>query len=332
MRAPVEPVVPLFDSYQRRINYLRLSITDRCNFRCLYCMPSEGVEKYSHGEILTFEELLMISKAALSLGISKIRITGGEPLVRKGLLPFLHQLRQLPGLQQLVLTTNGYNLQELAQPLLDAGVERMNISIDSLQADRFEKITRLGTLQRVWDGIVRADALGFPIKLNVVVMRGVNDDEILDFAALTLKHNWSVRFIEYMPTALGSHQRWWLSTDEIYRRINQLYPLEQTSEETLSGPATTYRIRGAKGEIGIISAISCSFCSSCNRVRVTSTGGMRNCLFAEDETDLKPYLQAKDMDALKLAMQTSVHNKPLSHHLMPMDAQTPALRMSQVGG
>ncbi|MCD6527808.1 MAG: GTP 3',8-cyclase MoaA [Desulfuromonas sp.] len=323
---------PLYDRYQRRINYLRLSITDRCNFRCIYCMPSAGVDKCTHGDILSYEKFLMISETALSLGVEKIRITGGEPLVRKGILPFLDQLSSLQGLKQLVLTTNGFNLLQMAGSLREIGIQRLNVSLDTLKPSRFESITRIGTFEPVWNGILHADSLGLPLKLNMVVMKGINDDEIIDFAALTLKYNWSVRFIEYMPNSDGSQQERGLSADDIYQRINAIYPLEKIDSHELAGPASNYRINGARGSIGIISALSCSFCSSCNRIRVTSTGMMRNCLFADSETDLRPYLEVSDREGLKAAIKSNVDKKPRRHHVGWGNNHSPALHMSKVGG
>lgn len=325
-------VEPLYDRYQRRINYLRLSITDRCNFRCIYCMPADGVAKCTHGDILSYEKFMTLSKAALALGVEKIRITGGEPLVRKGILTFLEQLNSLEGLKQLVLTTNGYNLLQTAAPLRDIGIHRLNVSLDTLNAKRFEEITRIGTLEPVWNGILLADSLGLPIKLNMVVMKGVNDDEIADFASLTLRYNWSVRFIEYMPNSDGSQHERGLCADDIYQRIHSVYPLEKIDNQDLAGPASNYKIKGAKGTIGIISALSCSFCSSCNRIRVTSTGMMRNCLFADHETDLRPYLEIGDFEGLKAAIRTSVDEKPRQHHVKWNNNQSSALHMSKVGG
>ena len=332
MMTCAKSATPLVDRYHRSINYLRLSITDRCNFRCVYCMPEQGVTKCSHSDILSFEQLLLVARAAIGLGIGKIRITGGEPLVRKGVLPFVRRLRRLSGLEQLVLTTNGFNLKEMAKPLRDAGVERLNISLDSLKPERFARISRIGALPPVWDGILKATALGLPIKLNVVVLRGVNDDELLDFVALTQHYNWCVRFIEYMPNAQGSHKRWWVPADEIYARISRVYALEPIAHSHLSGPATTYHVQGAQGTVGIISALSCSFCSWCNRIRVTSTGGMRNCLFSPEELDLKPFLDTMDLTALMQAMEQNILQKPPSHNLCSHPAQRNALLMSQVGG
>ena len=331
-------IQPLYDRYQRRINYLRLSVTDRCNFRCIYCMPATGIDKCPHSDILSYEQFFMLAEAALALGVEKIRLTGGEPLIRKGILPFIERLNELPGLQQLVVTTNGFNLLQMAEPLRDIGIRQLNVSLDTLNPHRFEKITRIGSLKPVWDGIILADALSIPIKLNMVVMRGINDDEIADFAALTLRYNWSVRFIEYMPNSDGSQHERGLSANEIYRRIHAIYPLEKIDSHTLDGPATNYRIKGVMGDgavlgtIGIISALSCSFCSSCNRVRVTSTGMMRNCLYAKEETDLRPYLDNCDLAGLKAAIMSDVYKKPRCHHVDWSNNQSSVLHMSKVGG
>lgn len=325
-------VNPLYDRYQRRINYLRLSVTDRCNFRCIYCMPAAGVAKCSHSDVLSYENFNMIAETALALGVEKIRLTGGEPLIRRGILPFIKRLRALPQLKQLVVTTNGNNLLETAQPLRDVGIDRLNVSLDTLRPRRFKKISRIGSLKPVWEGILFADRLGIPLKLNMVVMRGINDDEIEDFAALTLKYNWSVRFIEYMPNADGSQCERGLCADEIYRRINTHYPLRRVESHQLSGPATNYRIPGALGTIGIISALSCSFCSSCNRIRVTSVGMMKNCLFSDYETDLRPYLKCADVEGLKAAIIANVEKKPLHHQVGWGGEVKPQLHMSRVGG
>lgn len=323
---------PLYDRYQRRINYLRLSVTDRCNFRCIYCMPADGVAKCSHDDVLSYEYFYLIAKAAIALGVEKIRITGGEPLIRKGILSFIAQLRTLPELKQLVITTNGFNLHQMARPLSEIGIDQLNVSLDTLNPQRFEQISRIGALPPVWDGIMLAHSLAIPIKLNMVVMRGINDDEIEAFAALSLKYNWSVRFIEYMPNADGSSNERGLCAKEIYARIQAKYPLQKLDSYSLSGPATNYRISGAPGTIGIISALSCSFCSSCNRIRVTSTGKVKNCLFSDDETDLRPYLKSEDMEGLKQAIIANVDDKPLQHAVHWGAGVASSLHMSKVGG
>lgn len=332
--SPVKTPIPMFDSHKRRISYLRLSVTDRCNFRCIYCMPADGIDKCQHSDVLSYEQLIVIAETAVELGIEKIRVTGGEPLIRKGILPFIARLKSIAGLNELVITTNGFNLVQMAQQLDDVGVDCLNISLDTLIPQRFKRISRIGSFAPVWEGILLADKLGIPIKLNMVVMRGINDDEIANFAALSLRYNWSVRFIEYMPNADGSHSERGLCATEIYQRINVKYPLVKIKTHSLSGPATNYRIKGGRGAgtIGIISALSCSFCSSCNRIRVTSTGKMRNCLFADHEVDLRPFLDTDDLLGLKSAISADVAQKPLGHHVGWDDVFMPELHMSKVGG
>jgi GTP 3',8-cyclase len=322
----------LIDSFGRRINYLRLSVTDRCNLRCSYCMPPDGVPKLAHGEMLSYEELLRVAREAVSLGIEKIRITGGEPLVRKGLVGFIEQLAAIPGLKELVLTTNGVLLREMALPLRRAGVQRLNISLDSLNSKTFAGITRGGELHRVLDGIAAAEEAGFPpVKINMVVMRGVNDDEVPDFAALTFQRPCTVRFIEYMPTI---RERGWdslsIAGNEILARIGHHYPLVPLVGSEMAGPARNFKIPGASGAIGIITPISGHFCDSCNRIRVTAAGLVRGCLFAEEGIDLKAYLRQGDNGELREILRRVVTGKPVRHRLA--DEEHASVAMSQIGG
>ncbi|SEA29930.1 cyclic pyranopterin monophosphate synthase subunit MoaA [Desulfuromusa kysingii] len=322
----------LYDSCHRKINYLRLSVTDRCNFRCQYCMPAGGIVKRAHSEVLSFEELLQLAKTAVSLGVEKIRVTGGEPLLRKGILDFLAEIKSIPGLKYLAVTTNGHNLLQTAPRLQQIGLTSLNVSVDSLDPDTFATVTRTGELKPVLDGIRYAHALGIPIKLNVVVMRGINDHEIVNFATLANDYNWSVRFIELMPSSPCNANLKGVSADEIYQTISKQYLLEKLNNNELSGPSQDYKLVGGKGRIGVISAMSCPFCSSCNRIRITSTGGMKNCLFNEEETDLKPYLAAGDLYGLKQAMIENVLLKPEKHHIHWGDSVNPSLQMVSVGG
>lgn len=321
----------LYDSYQRRINYLRLSVTDRCNFKCQYCMPETGSINQMHQDILSYEDLLMVAEVAVSLGVEKIRITGGEPLLREGIIDFLKQLKSLQGLNYLALTTNGYFLFEKATQLFDLGVTSLNVSMDSLDPVNFNAITRTGYFKKVLDGVLHAYQLGIPIKINVVVMKGINDHEILDFTDLAKHYKINVRFIEFMPSSVCASLEG-ISSEAIYRQIATHYQIEKQSNDNHSGPSQDYRIVDGKGRIGIISAISCPFCSSCNRIRVTSKGGMKNCLFSDDETDLKPYLKAGDIAGLKQAILTNVMMKPEKHDVHWGDADNPSLRMASVGG
>ena len=323
----------MIDAHGRKINYLRLSVTDRCNLRCRYCMPADGIPLLPHGEILTYEELFLVARTAVSLGIEKIRVTGGEPLIRKGILEFLTRLNGVPGLRQLVLTTNGLLLEEMAEPLKRAGVQRLNISIDSLVPENFRGITRGGDVSRVRSGIAAAEAAGFPIKLNMVVMRGVNDHEVVDFAALTLDRPYAVRFIEFMPSGAGAD---WHSMvvpgREILDRISKRFDFSGVDRGDLAGPAEDYRIRGAAGTIGVITAVTGHFCDGCNRIRVTASGLARGCLFSEAGTDLKPILRGNDPSELEKVILRIVGTKPGKHRLREKPSGSSTLDMSRIGG
>lgn len=324
----------LIDTYGRRINYLRLSVTDRCNMRCCYCMPAQGVAKLEHKEMLSYEELYKVASACVAQGIEKIRVTGGEPLVRRGLVDFLARLSRVPGLKELVLTTNGLQLEELALPLREAGVARLNISLDSLQPETFARITRGADLNKVLAGIDAAQKAGFgPLKINMVVMRGVNDQEILDFAALTLEKPFTVRFIEYMPTL--KDEGWGAQSmpgSEILARIAERYPLLPLVNSEMAGPARNYKIQGAAGAIGIITPVSGHFCESCNRIRITATGRVRGCLFSDQGVDLKPLLASDDSEALKETLCRIVNQKPGRHHIAEEGAEQSVVNMSRIGG
>jgi cyclic pyranopterin phosphate synthase len=324
----------LTDSLGRQINYLRLSITDRCNMRCFYCMPREGVVKKQHDALLSYEELLLIAETAVAMGIEKIRITGGEPLVRRGLVSFLGKLAAIPGLRHLALTTNGLLLAEMATDLYLAGVQRLNVSLDSLQPSTFSTITRGGHLGRVLAGLDSAEQAGFPPpKINVVIMRGVNDDEILDFADMSRSRGNSIRFIEYMPAVKDEGwQRYCISGEEILQRISARHQLEQIDKGPFAGPSRDYRIPGARGSIGIITAVSGHFCNDCNRIRVTSTGQAKGCLFSDQKTDLLHWLRPPDRKGLTEVLKGIVSGKPERHDISK-DGYTHAnFRMSQIGG
>jgi GTP 3',8-cyclase len=323
----------LFDPHGRRINYLRLSVTDRCNLRCRYCMPPEGVEKVSHSDILSYEELLRIAEAAVSLGIEKVRVTGGEPLVRKGIVDFLERLASLPGLRELVLTTNGLLLPQMAPDLRRAGVKRLNISLDSLRPETFAQMTGGGDLRRVLEGIEAAGAAGFPpVKLNMVVMRGVNDDEILDFVELTEKRPVTVRFIEYMPSLkTPGWDKLVFPGEEILRRVEERFELEPATKSDSEGPSRDFRIRRGTGRIGVITAVSGHFCGDCNRIRVTAEGKARSCLFSDAETDLKPFLRQGGDEELQKALAEIVAGKPDRHRLSEEGGHRP-FTMSKIGG
>lgn len=324
----------LIDTYGRRINYLRLSVTDRCNLRCSYCMPAAGVEKLSHREVLSYADLLRISAEAVAAGIEKIRVTGGEPLVRKGILQFLSRLAALPGLKELVLTTNGVLLKEMAQGLRDAGVQRLNISLDSLQPETFARVTRGGDLGLVLEGLDAAERAGFPAhKINVVVMRGVNDSEIFDFVKLSIERPYAVRFIEYMPTCGDADWRaLCVPGSEIMERIAGRFSIEESRNSERSGPSKNFRVQGALGSLGIITPMTGHFCDSCNRLRVTAAGMAKGCLFSGEGVDLKPVLATGDDALLRREIQRIVEGKPGKHHLTEEGVENAPFAMSRVGG
>jgi len=320
------------DSFGRSINYLRISVTDRCNLRCLYCMPPEGVPRIPHSEILSYEEIRTVVRAAAELGINRIRLTGGEPLVRAELPKLIHMLSQIEGIQELSLTTNGTILKKNALEFKQAGLSRVNVSLDTLKADKFRYITRLGALEDVLEGIKAAKEAGFePVKINTVVMRGINDDEIRDFARMTYKEGCHVRFIELMPFKGVAE---FVPSIELRQHISLLGKLEPCVSITGNGPATYYRLAGAKGTIGFISPLTePSFCSRCNRMRLTPDGKLRPCLLGEDEIDLKlPLRNNATMDKLKRLILKAVASKPEHHHLMGDNVRLVNRKMSQIGG
>ena len=324
----------LIDTHGRRIRYLRLSVTDRCNLRCRYCMPPEGVAKQLHSEILSYEDLYRVAGTAVAMGIDKIRLTGGEPLVRNGLVAFSERLAGLAGLKELVLTTNGLLLKEMARPLREAGVKRLNISLDSLQAGTFAAITRGGDLQRVLDGIEAALDAGFPHpKINMVVMAGVNDHEVLDFARLTLERACTVRFIEYMPNLQDPQWRKQsVAGAELLELIGQQHELLPLVSSETAGPAKNFRIAGAAGTIGFITPISGHFCAACNRIRISASGMAHSCLFSDMSCDLKPALRSADPLELRRTLQGMVADKPERHYLQQENDNRRAFAMSGIGG
>jgi cyclic pyranopterin phosphate synthase len=271
------------DRFRRRIDYLRMSITDRCNLRCLYCMPPQGVTSRTRDEILRMEEILRVAEVAIQLGINKFRLTGGEPLLRKGVIPFIRSLALLPGVEDIAVTTNGTLLLEMGEQLWDAGVKRLNISLDTLDSEKFNRITRGGNLKQVWDGIEKVLEIGFaPVKLNIVALRNFNDREWADFARLTLDYPLHVRFIELMPIGTS----WTMAGDSfvsceeivsvIEQELGELNPAK--SGVRGCGPAEYYTLPNSKGSIGFIHAMSNHFCADCNRLRLTADGKLRPCL------------------------------------------------------
>jgi len=296
-------------------------------------MPEDGVSKVCHQEILSYEELLLLARTVVPLGVEKIRVTGGEPLVRSGIISFLKELSQIHGLRQLVLTTNASLLEGMAVKLKEAGVQRLNISLDSLCPENFSRITRGAELSRVLAGIQQAAEIGFPIKINVVAMRGVNDHEFLDFAALTITKPYAIRFIEYMPTQQDTT---WesrvISGEEILARIADKYTLQPVVRGEMAGPSRDYKISGALGTVGVITPVSGHFCQDCNRIRVTSQGMVKNCLFADAEVDLKPILRAGNIPALEKILKKIVTDKPGKYLITDKEQSHQPFSMSKVGG
>ena len=314
----------MIDQYGRTIDYLRLSVTDLCNYRCRYCMPEEGVAKGPHGSVLSVEECGEIARAAVKLGVRKIRVTGGEPLVRRGILDICRTLRAIPELEELCLTTNGSLLPELARPLREAGVERLNISLDTLMPERFREITSRGTLEEALSGIRAAEDAGFQtLKLDTVLMGGVNDDEIGDFLQLTREHPWEVRFIELMP--MGPCAAWpkerFLPVTAVLKRFPEL------EEIAPSGVARRYRLPGAVGTVGLIAPMSHEFCGDCRRIRVTADGRLKGCLHSREEISLR----GLHGGALEAAIYQGILQKPRGHHLAEHTSDTPRT-MNEIGG
>ncbi|SFM67292.1 GTP 3',8-cyclase MoaA [Thermodesulforhabdus norvegica] len=305
------------DAHGRTVDYLRISITDRCNLRCIYCMPEEGVPRLSHEDVLSYEEIIRILNVAGSIGISKVRVTGGEPLVRKGVVEFCRSLVEIVGRGCVSITTNGVLLEEFAWDLWNAGIRRINVSLDTLKRERFAEITRRDYFNRVWNGIMTAYRIGFhPVKLNVVVIKGLNDDEIEDLAALTFEYPFHVRFIEFMPFGSGEWSSRFVSSDEIVERLKNVGELLPAVSLNSNGPAKYYAFRGALGKVGIISPISHHFCATCNRLRLTADGKLRTCLFATKETDLRAILRSsEDDEKLKEAIVRALKEKPEKHGL-----------------
>ena len=324
----------LIDNYQRHLKYLRVSITDRCNLECVYCRPGGLIPILPHAEILSYEEILRIVRVGLSLGISKIRITGGEPLVRRGAFDFLTKLAATNGIRDLSLTTNGVLLKDNTARIREAGIHRINVSLDTLDPQRYYRITGRDCFDRVWQGIEEAHRTGlFPIKINVVVLRGINDDELTTLAGLSLKYPFHVRFIEYMPMGMAAEkeQAKTMLTPEIRKRIETLGTLIPVKHGASDGPAERFRLEGGRGEIGFISAISHHFCQHCNRLRLTASGQLRSCLLSDRQVDMKMPLRAgcSDADIADLFLK-AVRHKPLAHCLATQ--QQIKGQMSAIGG
>jgi GTP 3',8-cyclase len=325
----------LVDREKRHLSYLRISITDRCNLRCLYCVPEGRIPKLSHDDILSYEEILRLVNIGIRLGIRKVRVTGGEPLVRNGVIDFLTRLVRIRELEDVSLTTNGVLLAQNAQRIFDAGIHRINISLDSLDEKKYAQITGYDQFRRVWAGIDRVLEIGFsPIKINVVAMRGINDDEIIAFGRLSLDHPFHIRFIEYMPIGNSrTRSRDQILTPEIQAMIATIGKLSPVDSGHHDGPARRYRIAGARGEIGFISALSHHFCDRCNRLRLTADGQLRACLLSDHHEPLKGLLRSGGSDdQLADLFRAAVALKAATHRLCHDGAAAVKDPMQGIGG
>lgn len=329
---------PLVDAYERKIDYLRISVTDRCNLRCVYCMPPEGIDLAESKNILRYEEFLRLIRIAAGHGVTKVRVTGGEPLVRKGIVDFLKSVSSIPGIEDLSITTNGVLLKEYAQSLKDAGLKRVNVSLDSLKRERFLQMTRGDNIRQVLDGLDEALRVGLvPVKINMVVIKGFNDDEIVDFALLSKTKPYHVRYIEYMPfnTQEGWQRDKCISAKQIRETIEQatgpLIPVADTKGN--AGPAKRFKFKDAPGEVGFISPVSEHFCGSCNRLRITSDGKLRTCLFSDNEVDLRTALRDGSADeAVENILFRAVKEKPQGHTINENIFKKCSRTMSLIGG
>ena len=323
----------LTDGSGRKINYLRISVTDKCNFRCLYCMPEEGLQWLPKADILSYEEIADVVRQLLPLGVTRLRITGGEPLIRPNLERLIAQLRELGGIEDIALSTNGVHLPKLAARLRDAGLDRVNLSADSLRPERIAKIARRSLGFEPVAAALAAEKAGLsPVKINFVVMRGINDDEIEEFARLTLDHPWHVRFIELMPVG-GMRDITWdhiVPSDEILDRLSSVAALSPVAgPERGNGPAKYFAFAGAPGSVGVITPMTHTYCANCNKVRLTADGRLRTCLFGDHEMDLRTPIR----NGIPIAriVESGLLEKAPEHHLLQMNVG--GLRaLSQVGG
>jgi len=326
----------LLDQHQREINYLRISLTDRCNLRCVYCMPINGLTFLPRQELLSAEEIAEVARVAVSVGFRKFRLTGGEPTIRPDLLEIVERLGRIEGVGDLAMTTNGVLLTDQARPLAQAGLRRVNIHLDTLNPERLARVMRWGRLEDIWQGVEAAEEAGLvPIKLNSVIARGYNDMDVAELAALTLDRPWHCRFIEMMPFGSGECatvvQEQFVSNEEVRARIERaLRPLT-----LLPGPredeSRNYRLPGAKGVVGFISPVSAPYCGSCNRMRLTADGKLHLCLLNDDEMDLKQQLRTQGPEAVRGILYKAVHQKPMGHQLRA-GIFTQSRRMNQIGG
>jgi len=326
----------LVDTYDRHLNYLRVSITDRCNLACIYCKPDRCVPKLEHKEILSYEEILRLMRIVIPLGITKVRLTGGEPLVRKGVCDFISTLTALDGLKDVSLTTNGIFLKDKLKRIKEAGIRRLNVSLDSLDRKKYQEITGFDGFQKVWEGLDMARKMGFdPIKVNAVVMRGINDNELLDFARLTFKYPYHVRFIEYMPIGVSEsdHPFKYMPTSLLQEKINSFRKLIPVPRGPNDGPSQRFRFEESLGEIGFISPMSHHFCRTCNRLRLTASGQLRPCLLSNREIDIRGPLRSGASDhELADIFRKAALSKEAEHHLTPEHPLGKISQMSSIGG
>jgi cyclic pyranopterin phosphate synthase len=335
-RREVPDAGPMQDGFGRRVEYLRVSVTDKCNLRCVYCMPEEGLPWLRREEILRYEEIAEIVRVMAGMGLRRVRLTGGEPLVRRDLPRLVRLIRAVPEIEDLALSTNAVLLADLADELRDAGVDRVNVSLDSLRPERIDAISRrAGSAAAIFAGIDAAERAGFaPIKVNCVVMRGRNDDEVADFAAVTRERPWHVRFIEVMPTGenLGVSQDDYVSSDEMLEAVSRIGDLRPVEGPRGNGPARYYALPGAAGTVGVITPMSHNYCGTCNRMRLTADGQLRPCLFGHVQTDLRgPLRRGEPLEPL---VRETLRIKPERHYLVQgSDAGSGGLlALSQVGG
>ena len=323
------------DRFGRKIHYLRISLTDHCNLRCVYCMP-EDMTFRPNAELMQDDEVLLLVQLFANLGFDKFRLTGGEPTVRLHIVDLVRQMAQVPGVRSLSMTTNGVLLSKLAHPLAQAGLQRVNISLDTLDPQKFHRLTRWGALEDVWQGVQAAEQAGLtPIKINAVVVRGYNESDVVDLARLTLERNWQVRFIEMMPFAGATELqlRQVVTAEEIQRRIEtELGPLYMANNGELDGEARIFHLEGAQGKVGFISSVTVPFCAACTRARLTADGRLRLCLLREGEVDLlTPLRQGASLEELRQIILDGIWYKPWGHGLA--EGVIPLNRvMSEIGG
>lgn len=324
------------DSFGREINYLRLSLTDRCNLRCVYCMPMHGLTFVPNPELLTADEIERVVQAAVAVGFHKVRLTGGEPTLRQDIVDIVRRLAGIEGVEQLVMTTNGYRLPHIAQDLAQAGLRRVNIHVDSLDRESISKIMRLGTFEKAWAGIEAAEKAGLtPIKLNAVITRGYNDASAVDLARLTFEKPWQIRFIELMPFSGPTEiqLQHYVSSEEVKSWIETgLGPLFPVNNGHLDGEARVYRLPGAEGTVGFISPVSNPYCDDCNRMRVTADGRLRMCLLSDGEINFRQTLrQGGTHQELVELFKQAIRHKPVGHELKH-GVHPEGRTMSQIGG